>query len=872
MSLPFLVPMFLLAGAIAAAGPVVIHLLNRRRYKVVHWAAMDFLREAVFRSRRIMQLRDLLLMLLRTLCILAFGAALAQPFLGSSVGLVDQNQPTHAVLLVDNSLSMGYKEFDKLLLDKAKAAGKELIDGLPRGSRISVLPVCGSAEGFSYDAYFTKDDAREALDAIGPVDRSALAAETIDLALEACRRVPDMPAKKIYLLTDRQVSDWPVRSLGDHLQQLPGPINVIEVEPAAVANVWISDFKLQDAVADLQTPTVFVATVHFETNSQQRDPREVQLELTVDGEDVASRTVELLPGQKRQVEFPPHLFTTVPSSGKAAFVTAEVSIVAQRENDEARMTNDEGRSEEAGLRHSSSDQGVRDGIEADNHRFAVVPVVATLPVVFVDQCGSDEDPQQNFFGETYTLRRLLAPRTGRERQDPQLIDVKHLKIDQLQRDVLEDARLVVIAGVEDPQSAVPLLRQYVQQGGNLLIAAGGNFSPGAWTDAAWADGLGILPAPLNPIAVGRLPEQSPETPEWFHLDYQSMENHEFFQAENTSREKLQDLLRGPYFFKTIEALADDEHNAALVDATTKQIQQQRVDLAKLDRQLAELDQLESSGTLSAADRSRREDLRRRRATIRPNWLLWGDLENEEQDERPVEELAAATESSVLARYTNGLPFMVERRIGRGRVLLVTSGIHPGWNTLATDPGAMWIYDRIFRSMLHETLPERNLSSQQQFVLPVAAARRGARFTLARPDGRIETMTVDAIGANRYAVNIGNLTERGHYKLTVTRGSNSQQQGLDPVLQVVQLAVNGPADESRLVAPARSDVKPGANSTGGSLEDAQAFSIGNFQRAQLHGTDLWKLAILFVMACLLLELIVLAWPSRSSPASVTEQTR
>ena len=33
---------FAIAGAIAAAGPVLIHLLNRRRFKTVTWAAMDF--------------------------------------------------------------------------------------------------------------------------------------------------------------------------------------------------------------------------------------------------------------------------------------------------------------------------------------------------------------------------------------------------------------------------------------------------------------------------------------------------------------------------------------------------------------------------------------------------------------------------------------------------------------------------------------------------------------------------------------------------------------------------------------------------------------------------------------------------------------
>ena len=43
--------MFAIAGLIAAAAPIVIHLLNRRRFREIDWGAMDFLLEASSRSR-----------------------------------------------------------------------------------------------------------------------------------------------------------------------------------------------------------------------------------------------------------------------------------------------------------------------------------------------------------------------------------------------------------------------------------------------------------------------------------------------------------------------------------------------------------------------------------------------------------------------------------------------------------------------------------------------------------------------------------------------------------------------------------------------------------------------------------------------------
>ena len=107
----FLTGAFLFA-LLAAAGPTLIHLLNRRRHRTVEWAAMDFLREAIRRNKRLVELRDLLLLALRTAAVVLFVFAMAQPFwVSEGTGSYD-GQPVHAVLVMDNSLSMGYTQLD----------------------------------------------------------------------------------------------------------------------------------------------------------------------------------------------------------------------------------------------------------------------------------------------------------------------------------------------------------------------------------------------------------------------------------------------------------------------------------------------------------------------------------------------------------------------------------------------------------------------------------------------------------------------------------------------------------------------------------------------------------------------------------------
>jgi len=869
----FLAPWFVLAGLVAAAGPVLIHLLNRRRFKVVPWAAMDFLREAIVHSRRILQLRDLLLLALRTLCIVAFGAALAQPFLSGIVSTGGDARPVHAVLLIDNSLSMGYatgrkvvdgEEQNITLLDEAKDQAGEVIRQVPAGSRISILPTCGPATGYNIDAYYGKEDALAALATIRPVDQAALAHETIDRALRACNRVPDPADKKIILLTDRQVAEWPAQALADHLKELPSPVQVVRIEPDdAVENAWISEFKIRDGITDLQTPAVFLATINYDGPGPKLG---VEVSLTINGEPFASPTIDLQPGQQREIEFPPYQFRATQfdalapfvqgkgpdrSKGQIGLATAKISITAQ-------------------------DGNPLDGLAADDERFVVVPVAATLPVVFIDQLGENENPRLELYGETIRLRRLLAPKTGRAGREQQLIEIKRRQITQVDRSLLEDARLVVIGGVRSPDSeaTVALLRAYVQQGGNLVIAAGAQFDPIAWNDVAWLDGLGILPAPLGPEPIGRLPSGGGDSGgaelESFHLDYASMKNHDYFRLENSSDDELRELYRLPFFFKAVESLDDDQSRRLMVETTANHLQQCRTELADIDGRLAQLRDLETRKQLTADGRDERTELETRRGTLKPTWLLWSDPAQAEDETASIEQQADQTKFSVLARYSNGLPFMVERRIGRGKVLFVTTGLFPRWNTLSV-VNTVLIYDRIFRAMLQETLPKRNMSSQGSFVLPVSAAARNARITLSGPDHPAEPLAVQAVGANRHGITIESITRRGLYSVSADRTEESLDQGLESQLWTLPLAVNGPAEESQLLSAEEIRRRAARGQPDGLDEQPSALALDDFQLAQVRGGKLWKWVIGLVMACLLLELVVLSSKNGARPARDGEPT-
>src|SRR5688500_9278499 len=102
MGLSFLNGAFL-GGLSLVAVPIIIHLLQRRRYRVVRWGAMEFLRLSQRnRSRRLM-IEQLLLLLLRCLIIAAVVLAISRPVARTgAIPLTGKTRgPVHAVLILD---------------------------------------------------------------------------------------------------------------------------------------------------------------------------------------------------------------------------------------------------------------------------------------------------------------------------------------------------------------------------------------------------------------------------------------------------------------------------------------------------------------------------------------------------------------------------------------------------------------------------------------------------------------------------------------------------------------------------------------------------------------------------------------------------
>ena len=773
----FLASWFLPALA-AVAGPTLIHLLNRRRYRTQQWAAMLFLREAVKRNRRAIQIRDLVLLAIRTLVVLLFVLAMARPYwVGGGQQAYNGSEPIHAVIVVDNSLSMGYTALDKSLLEDAKSQASAFIEALPSGSEISVIPMCTQPYWFSVGAYSSREDALNAIEQIRVVDQSAdlrAAAEQAGIALVQDSSVQ---TTRVIMLGDLQSHGWQDNNLEETLATL-GDLQIVAVQPAETDNSWISDFYLRDGIADAESTAHFIGTVRHEG----AEPRSnVTVSLIIDDQVVAEQILQLQPGQATTVNFE-HQFVTAGSSREPEFARAELTLDADR-------------------------------LPMDDRRVCVVPVIARVPIVFIDQYGRDEDLERGRIGESFMLRHLLSPILEEDVEHKSLIDVLHRTIEDFTIEDLQDARCVIIAGSVAPNVAdVVTLREYAEQGGQILIAAGALFEATSWTTSAWDEGNGFLPIALSPEPVGSLPPANTQQWPTFNLNPETFEDPIY--NLQIPEEEFNDLISAPIFYKAIAT-----------DMTT----------------LDDFDEKELSRVQALLEQNDQQ----------PRWLNWTNPLGRHYSEFTPEQIVARNRPRVLGQYDNNHPFLVERRIGQGHVQLLTSGVFPEWNDLSVDTGVL-LLDRIVRNSLVRSLPERTMDTQKEMVIPVSTRHQHADHKLTWPINSSqgsEAVAVEVLGAQKYGVVIRGATDRGFYSLTRTEEDAGGE------VPVMLLGFNGDGEESHLALQQTSELE--AIASDDRIRWLNSGETLSLEGETYLGSGTWRWLMYLLLLMLLVEMAVLA---------------
>ncbi len=156
-------PMMLL-GALTALIPVTIHLIDRARAKDVPFAALEFLFLSDKRLARRLRLRQLLVLALRVLLLIALSLAFAKPFLtpdAVETGLMDQ--PGAVVLVIDDSASMAATVGGESLISRALARARDIVAAGGERTRFAVVTASAPARRVTSGLTFDRQELERAL-------------------------------------------------------------------------------------------------------------------------------------------------------------------------------------------------------------------------------------------------------------------------------------------------------------------------------------------------------------------------------------------------------------------------------------------------------------------------------------------------------------------------------------------------------------------------------------------------------------------------------------------------------------------------------------------------------------------------------------
>jgi hypothetical protein len=476
-------------SAVAVAGgavsiPIIIHLLNRRRFKVVTWAAMRFLLAAQKKNSRRMRLEQLLLLAVRCLMVLLLVIALASitPWAeamwrwfapNGGVGLVGSSQRTHKILVLDGSFSMALKNGGGACFDRARALAAQIVRESSGGDGFSVVLMASPPRRIVPEP---SEDARKVaseIDNLQLTHGNADLAGTLSTVESLVRASPGKyPAREVYFLTDLQQSTWIARqpaTLSALLQKIKERAQTVFVDVGreGVGNLAVTNLVLDESIASVGRETPIIATL---TNyGETRANVSVRLFVSKAREKANERPFELdkykesIVKQVKRGEATPVAFTyKFPSPGDYVLVV----------------------------------QVAHDDLELDDMRSAVVTVKNTVPVMLVN----GKPAVEAFDRATEWLRVALNPF---DNVIPPSVAArpKVLTQSQFADEGLGDLTpydCVFLCDVPRFSPAeVRRLENHVRRGGSAVFCLGPQVDAGSYNDMLYRDGKGLLPARLT---------------------------------------------------------------------------------------------------------------------------------------------------------------------------------------------------------------------------------------------------------------------------------------------------------------------------------------------------------------------------------------
>jgi hypothetical protein len=293
----------------AAAVPVLIHLWNKRRYREVTWAAMEYLLAAMQKNSRRLRIEQWLLLAIRMAIILLVVLAVAGPYLEQAAAPFIAGRPTHKLIVIDASYSMAYRSTEKSRFERAIELAAEIVNNSRQGDSFSLIlmaspprVIVGTPSQSPRDFLLEVQSAK--LQHTGAHLPSTLA--QVEQVLSAASSQESDLQQEVFFLSDLGRTTWDAAAAADGETRLQvarlaerAQLWLVDLGQPQTENLAIADLRSTQSLFTTAREIDFEATVkNFAAQSQRR-----KIELVVDGQRMSEETVSVPAGGESAVTF-----------------------------------------------------------------------------------------------------------------------------------------------------------------------------------------------------------------------------------------------------------------------------------------------------------------------------------------------------------------------------------------------------------------------------------------------------------------------------------------------------------------------------------------------------------------------------------------
>lgn len=435
--------------------PIIIHLLNKRKFRVVEWAPMKYLRLTLTRTRRRLRLEQLLLLLVRCAFVAALVLGLSRPTLVQDglLSLAGGGGRMARAIVLDDSLSMGLRFGAESSFSLGRSAVLRIIESMSPRDFLQVLAATNPSEPVSPMTEVREiENAARMVESIQLTDMTHRWAEAVREGVRALANSP-VPVRELDLVTDLRAEGF-----GEDLEDAAAAaaaagvvLRIVDVGGASSGNLVLLDLSHEGGAVVPRETALFRASVRND-GDEPFGPAVAVLRAGEASRSIAVPRIE--PGATG--EFPVEWRFEQPGSWWLSLELPE------------------------------------DALPGDNRRFCAVEVRENLVLHLVDGNPSDEP----FEGETDFLAVAFTVGAAPWRVYS-FTDAEWLGARPATPDLLVLANLMAL-----PPDRARWVAERVRAGMGLMVFPGDQMDVPLWDRLADSAGEGLLPCPLVEVRDG----------------------------------------------------------------------------------------------------------------------------------------------------------------------------------------------------------------------------------------------------------------------------------------------------------------------------------------------------------------------------------